>query len=158
MKENAQTSKRYQRGFEPGLSRLRVRHSTTEPPRSTRHGTKFVVDVLRELVVALQAERSADTGDTRYLPQALLHVLHVVIGYCAQCVIVLITSGYCGDSGDRNGLLEVFVDAGLIFEACDFEFTRIDRGFEQLLLEVVNVCKVQEVWEVKDSDARNMLK
>ena len=35
MKENAQTSKRYQRGFEPGLSRLRVRHSTTEPPRST---------------------------------------------------------------------------------------------------------------------------
>ena len=33
VKENAQTSKRYQRGFEPGLSRLRVRHSTTEPPR-----------------------------------------------------------------------------------------------------------------------------
>ena len=28
MKENAQTSKRYQRGFEPELSRLRVRHST----------------------------------------------------------------------------------------------------------------------------------
>ena len=37
VKENAQTSKRYQRGFEPGLSRLRVRHSTTEPPRSTCH-------------------------------------------------------------------------------------------------------------------------
>ena len=36
VKENAQTSKRYQRGFEPGLSRLRVRHSTTEPPRSTK--------------------------------------------------------------------------------------------------------------------------
>ena len=35
VKENAQTSKRYQRGFEPGLSRLRVRHYTTEPPRST---------------------------------------------------------------------------------------------------------------------------
>ena len=35
VKENAQTSKRYQRGFEPGLSRLRVRHSTTEPPRSS---------------------------------------------------------------------------------------------------------------------------
>ena len=34
-KENAQTSKRYQRGFEHGLSRLRVRHSTTEPPRET---------------------------------------------------------------------------------------------------------------------------
>ena len=34
VKENAQTSKRYQRGFEPGLSRLRVRHSTPEPPRS----------------------------------------------------------------------------------------------------------------------------
>ena len=34
VKENAQTSKRYQRGFEPGLSRLRVRHSTTEPHRS----------------------------------------------------------------------------------------------------------------------------
>ena len=34
VKENAQTSKRYQRGFEPGLSLLRVRHSTTEPPRS----------------------------------------------------------------------------------------------------------------------------
>ena len=34
VKENAQTSKRYQRGFEPGLSRLRVRHSTTEPPRT----------------------------------------------------------------------------------------------------------------------------
>ena len=33
VKENAQTSKRYQRGFEPGLSRLRVRHSTPEPPR-----------------------------------------------------------------------------------------------------------------------------
>ena len=32
-KENAQTSKRYQRGFEPGLCRLRVRHSTTELPR-----------------------------------------------------------------------------------------------------------------------------
>ena len=41
MKENVQTSKRYQRGFEPGLSRLRVRHSTTEPPRSTRRmGTR----------------------------------------------------------------------------------------------------------------------
>ena len=40
VKENAQTSKRYQRGFEPGISRLRVRHSTTEPPRSTvRQGT-----------------------------------------------------------------------------------------------------------------------
>ena len=35
VKENAQTSKQYQRGFEPGLSRLRVRHSTTQPPRST---------------------------------------------------------------------------------------------------------------------------
>ena len=35
VKQNAQTSKRYQRGFEPGLSRLRVRQSTTEPPRST---------------------------------------------------------------------------------------------------------------------------
>ena len=35
MKENAQTSKRYQRGFEPGLSRLRVRHSTAELPCST---------------------------------------------------------------------------------------------------------------------------
>ena len=33
VKENAQTSKRYQRGFEPGLSRLRVRHSTAKPPR-----------------------------------------------------------------------------------------------------------------------------
>ena len=29
-KEKAQTSKRYQRSFEPGLSLLRVRHSTTE--------------------------------------------------------------------------------------------------------------------------------
>ena len=36
VKENAQTSKRLKRGFEPGLSRLRVRHSTTELPRSTR--------------------------------------------------------------------------------------------------------------------------
>ena len=36
VKENAQTYKRYQRGIEPGLSRLRVRHSTTGPPRSTR--------------------------------------------------------------------------------------------------------------------------
>ena len=35
VKENAKTSKRYQRGFEPGLSRLRVRHSTPEPPRFT---------------------------------------------------------------------------------------------------------------------------
>ena len=34
VKENAQTSKRYQKGFEPGLSQLRVRHSTTESPRS----------------------------------------------------------------------------------------------------------------------------
>ena len=33
--ENAQSSKRYQRGFEPGLTRLRVRRSTTELPRST---------------------------------------------------------------------------------------------------------------------------
>ena len=33
--ENAQTSKRWQRGFEPGLFRLRVRHSTTELPLST---------------------------------------------------------------------------------------------------------------------------
>ena len=38
VKENAQTSKRYQRGFEPGLSQLRVRHSTPEPPRSTCAG------------------------------------------------------------------------------------------------------------------------
>ena len=36
-KENAQTSKQYQRGFEPGLSRLRVRHSTTELPRFTNY-------------------------------------------------------------------------------------------------------------------------
>ena len=34
--ENAQTS--MQRGFKPGLSRLRVRHSTAEPPRSTQNG------------------------------------------------------------------------------------------------------------------------
>ena len=34
VKENAQTSKRYQRGFEPGLSRLRVRHSTTHSPHT----------------------------------------------------------------------------------------------------------------------------
>ena len=33
--ENAKTSKRQQRGFEPGLSRLRVWHSTTGLPRST---------------------------------------------------------------------------------------------------------------------------
>ena len=33
--ENTQTSKRYQSGFEPGLSRLRVRHSTAELPSST---------------------------------------------------------------------------------------------------------------------------
>ena len=32
--ENAQTSKRSRR-FQPGLSRLRVRHSATELPRST---------------------------------------------------------------------------------------------------------------------------
>ena len=31
--KNAQTLKRYQREFEPRLSRLRVRHSTTELPR-----------------------------------------------------------------------------------------------------------------------------
>ena len=37
VKENAHTFKRYQRGFEPGLSRLRVRHSTAELPRSTQH-------------------------------------------------------------------------------------------------------------------------
>ena len=41
VKENAQTSKRYLSGFEPGLSRLRVRHSTAEPPRSTRHNMEF---------------------------------------------------------------------------------------------------------------------
>ena len=35
-KENAQTSKRYQRGFEPGLSRMRDRHSTTELQRMTQ--------------------------------------------------------------------------------------------------------------------------
>ena len=33
--ENAQSSKRQQSGFEPGLSRLRVRHSTTVLMRST---------------------------------------------------------------------------------------------------------------------------
>ena len=43
VKENAQTSKRYQRGFEPGLSRLRVRHSTTEPPRSTKKKVWFYI-------------------------------------------------------------------------------------------------------------------
>ena len=32
--ENAQSSKRKQRGFEPGLTWLRVRHSTAELPRS----------------------------------------------------------------------------------------------------------------------------
>ena len=45
VKENAQTSKRYQRGFEPGLSRLRVRHSTTEPPRSTLCTSKLICSV-----------------------------------------------------------------------------------------------------------------
>ena len=33
--ENTQTSKRWRRGFEPGLFRLRVRHSTAEPQRIT---------------------------------------------------------------------------------------------------------------------------
>ena len=33
--ENAQASKRWQKGFEPGISRLRVRHSTAELSRST---------------------------------------------------------------------------------------------------------------------------
>ena len=38
--ENAQTSKREQRGLEIGLTRMRVRHSTTKLPRCTRriHG------------------------------------------------------------------------------------------------------------------------
>ena len=48
MKENAQTSKRYQRGFEPGVSRLRVRHSTTEPPRSTVGVSAFCTVTLHE--------------------------------------------------------------------------------------------------------------
>ena len=34
--ENARALKQQQRGFEPGISRLRVRHSTTELPRSTK--------------------------------------------------------------------------------------------------------------------------
>ena len=42
--ENAQTSKLYQRGFEPRLSRLRVRHSTTELARST--STSYLLFVL----------------------------------------------------------------------------------------------------------------
>ena len=45
VKENAQTSKRYQRGFEPGLSRLRVRHSTPEPPRSTSHSDSWIIQL-----------------------------------------------------------------------------------------------------------------
>ena len=42
--ENAQTSKRYSKGgFEPGLSRWRVRHSTTELPCSTCDITKYIM-------------------------------------------------------------------------------------------------------------------
>ena len=48
--ENAQTSKRKQRGFEPGLSRLRVRHSTIELRRSTKCGISInCVDCKSEL-------------------------------------------------------------------------------------------------------------
>ena len=57
VKENAQTSKRYQRGFEPGLSRLRVRHSTTEPPRSTCY---LVIHILAIIFM---------TGDCSYSGQ-----------------------------------------------------------------------------------------
>ena len=37
--ENAKALKQQQRGVEPGLSRLRVRHSTAELPSSTKHFT-----------------------------------------------------------------------------------------------------------------------
>ena len=55
MKENAQTSKRYQRGFEPGLSRLRVRHSTTEPPPLHGGGSRSLIPVPLLLCIAFHA-------------------------------------------------------------------------------------------------------
>ena len=64
MKENAHTSKRYQRGFEPGLSRLRVRHSTTEPPRSMMDS-----EVLFRRLLAVSKQRDVN------LEQVLSHEL-----------------------------------------------------------------------------------
>ena len=62
VKENAQTSKRYQRGFEPGLSRLRVRHSTTEPPHYhwkcvTCHGLHILLEKDSFLTTSVLAQR-----------------------------------------------------------------------------------------------------
>ena len=50
VKENAQTSIRYQRGFEPGLSRLRVRHSTTDPPRCCFERWPFKATAIRRVM------------------------------------------------------------------------------------------------------------
>ena len=58
VKENAQTSKRYQRGVEPGLSRLRVRHSTPEPPRSSMVIAHRVDDSVKVLVIACRVDDS----------------------------------------------------------------------------------------------------
>ena len=77
VKENAQTSKRYQRGFEPGLSRLRVRHSTTEPPRSTRH--IVFCGTIQAYCMSTNVEpearwRHSKTDSVMWHPPGILHV------------------------------------------------------------------------------------
>ena len=65
-KENAQTSKQYQRGFEPGLSRLRVRHSTTELPRSTNYLKLCFVhaSIFRIVIVVYALSMSSHIDDS----------------------------------------------------------------------------------------------
>ena len=61
--ENAQSSKRQQRGFVAGLSRMRVRHSTTEPPRSDR--------CISSAVRQVRGQTGWPSGD-RWKPSTLL--------------------------------------------------------------------------------------
>ena len=75
MKENAQTSKRYQRGFEPGLFRLRVRHSTTEPPRSYRQSVSGHKTIEKPRLNTVPDEATPTVEEVAWYNDELLHTM-----------------------------------------------------------------------------------
>ena len=77
-------------GFEPGLTRLRVRHSTTELPRSTNH-----------IVCTADAMSCVSKMEIVY---SCIHSDHHPVLFCLDCDIVPEgnTSGEAGDTTKLN--------------------------------------------------------
>ena len=93
MKENAQTSKRYQRGFEPGLSRLRVRHSTNWATalRNYRPAWQLSADLINDVhdIVLNMLNDGYVRGPNKVL-QSRWHTIYIIYKYVHRATICIV--------------------------------------------------------------------